>query len=129
MYFFILLPCSFQSPSSSHLPPMLSWAKSPFQSEEAKLYRLQQTGREMEWKKSGIKEERGRREVEGKGSVAAAAASRLNDVFQEEQSSLSNRRLRNELAYLFGWGSGEMSGRAVSYSSIKPNNAIVSETE
>lgn len=56
--------------------------------------------------KSGIKEGReGWRgaETRGKGS-AAAAASRLNDVFQEEQSSLSNRRLRNELAYLFGGG-------------------------
>lgn len=31
-----------------------------------------------------------------------AAAVRLNDVFQEEQSSLSNRQLRNELAYLLG---------------------------
>lgn len=29
-----------------------------------------------------------------------AVAVRLNDVFQEEQSSLSNRLLRNELAYL-----------------------------
>lgn len=53
MLFFFLLPCFFQSPSSSHLPPTLSWTKSPFQSEEAKLYRLPQTGREMEWKKVG----------------------------------------------------------------------------
>lgn len=90
----------------------------------------------MEKKKKWDKGESGRMEEgrnEGKGSAvaaaAAAAASRLNDVFQEEQSSLSNRRLRNELAYLFGRGSGEMSRRAVSYSSIRPNNAIVSETE
>lgn len=63
--------------------------------------------------------------------MAAAAASRLNDVFQEEQSSLSNRQLQNELAYLFWWGGrvAEMSRRAVSYSSIRPNNAIVRETE
>lgn len=65
-------------------------------------------------------------------AAAAVAALRLNDVFQEEQSSLSNRRLRNESAYLFFFSRGlgaEMSRHAVSYSSIRPNNAIVREAE
>lgn len=63
----------------------------------------------MEWRKRD-KGGRGKEKVEGRkrerererewGSVAAAVC--LNDVFQEEQSSLSNRRLRNELAYLLG---------------------------
>lgn len=37
-----------------------------------------------------------------KGGECGSVAARLNDVFQEEQSSLSNRLLRNELAYLLG---------------------------
>lgn len=60
----------------------------------------------MEWRRQD-KGGRGKEKVEGErereggrewGSVAVAV--RLNDVFQEEQSSLSNRQLRNELAYL-----------------------------
>lgn len=58
------------------------------------------------------------------GSVAAAL--RLNDVFQEEQSSLSNRRLRNELAYLLGSARG-CRAMAFHIPSIRPNNAIVRE--
>ncbi len=60
----------------------------------------------MEWRRRD-KGGKGREKVEGgreRGEewVSVAAAVRLNDVFQEKQSSLSNRRLRNELAYLLG---------------------------
>lgn len=54
---------------------------------------IKEGGERRKWR--GRERERGR----GEGEVAAV---RLNDVFQEEQSSLSNRRLRNELAYLLG---------------------------
>lgn len=67
--------------SSSPLAPLffsgfffLAWAKSPFQSYEAKLHRLQQGEREMEWRKRD-KGGRGREKVaeerekaRGKGS-------------------------------------------------------------
>lgn len=94
-YFF--LPCSLQV--------CFCRPKSPF---HARLYRLKQTGREMEWRKWGKKEGGGRRRWSGKekrerrewGLVATAMC--LNDAFQEEQSSLSNRRLWNKLAYLLG---------------------------
>lgn len=86
---------------------LLLQAKNPFQSWEAKLYRLKQTGREMEWRKWGkkrgkekVKWQRKKRERREWGLVAAAMC--LNDAFQEEQSSLSNRRLWNKLAYLLG---------------------------
>lgn len=55
--------------SSSPLAPLffsgfffLAWAKSPFQSYEAKLHRLQQGEREMEWRKRD-KGGRGREKV------------------------------------------------------------------
>lgn len=56
----------------------------------------------MEWRKQD-KGGRGKQEGGGRGGGSwgwVAVAVRLNDVFQEEQSSLSNRQLRNELAYL-----------------------------
>lgn len=37
----------------------------------------------------------------GREKEAIATAERLNDAFQEVHSSLSNRQLQNELAYLF----------------------------
>lgn len=54
-------------------------------------------GEERRW----LRRER-KREGKGRERGLVAAAVRLNDVFQEEQSSLSNRQLRNELAYLLG---------------------------
>ncbi|TNN31036.1 hypothetical protein EYF80_058812 [Liparis tanakae] len=62
----------------------------------------------MEWRKQDKGGREGGRGKEGKREGGRArgrewgSAARLNDVFQEEQSSLSNRRLRNESAYLFG---------------------------
>ena len=100
IYLFFLLPCSFQA--FCRRPRALFNLKRRSSTDCNK-----EGGR---WNgESGIKERGERRRVEGEkerergrewGSVAAAV--RLNDVFQEEQSSLSNRRLRNELAYLLG---------------------------
>lgn len=89
----------------------LSQAEAPFQSQEAKLHRLQRG--EMEWRMQGGGgrwrwRERERGGERGSVVVAAAAAARLNGVFQGRQSSLSNRRLRNESAYLFGAPAAEM---------------------
>ena len=64
----------------------------------------------MEWRKRDkgrrgegmVEGERARKGETGREWGSVAAAVRLNDVFQEEQSSLSNRRVRNELAYLLG---------------------------
>lgn len=75
---------------------------------------------EKEWQEEG--------EGAGIGNSRGTAAVRLNDIFQEEQSSLSNRRLQNELAYLLGLP--QRCRATVSHiPSIRQNNAIVRETE
>lgn len=83
--FLFSFPCSLQASQER-----------PFQSHEAKAPQIATRSEgNREWR---TRDKRGR-EGREHGSVAVV---RLNDVFQEEQSSLSNRRLRNELAYLLG---------------------------
>lgn len=84
---FFFKPCSFQASVVGRQPFSI------LRGEALQIAtRREGDGKRESWIKKG-----GERRREW-GSVAAAV--RLNDVFQEEQSSLSNRRLRNELAYL-----------------------------
>lgn len=63
---------------------------------------LRGEGLQIAWEKEMEREESRRKEGGKKREgEAVATAARLNDAFQEGQSSLSNRRLQNELAYLF----------------------------